>query len=214
MATRLITSILQGLTDGGSTEYDLVGVVEHLGPSMRSGHYHAYTRGTAQLSSATTKPSEEDDEATPQPPSQVQDREEEQKSMDPVESSENSIDDKLAEDTREGSPEASKLPQENGMTNGGSTTDTVEKNDETVSSIDQDSFAESQDDIQDVREAEGRSREDVSNYQGNATESAKQLLGKKRTGGWYKISDHHYSKTSLQEVLASEAYVLLYARRQ
>lgn len=213
MATRLTTSILQGLTDGGSTEYDLVGVVEHLGPSMRSGHYHAYTRGTAQRSSGNAKPSGGHDEATP-PPSQVQDQEEEQKSTDPVESSENSKDDRLAEETREGSPEAPNWPQEDGMTNGGSTTDTVEKNAKAISSIDQDSFAESQDDIQDVREAEGRSLEDVSKHQGNATESAKQLLGMKRTGGWYKISDHHYSKTSLQEVLASEAYLLLYARRQ
>lgn len=41
---------IENFDKGGSTaEYDLFGVVEHIGPTIKEGHYVAYVKGSSQI---------------------------------------------------------------------------------------------------------------------------------------------------------------------
>ena len=204
-------SQLQGLIDSGSTEYDLVGVVEHLGSSMRSGHYHAYTRGTAKADpgsdetlEAPAKPQEQNSTIEPQHSRYSADE-----SKIATESGETSTANRLDGEAREHAPKAADTSNQDQAVELIRAADEHKGGHDSIQSHSEDI---SGDRSSHEKNVEGQTPKVAKGKHGPGSESAPNAA-EERTGTWYKISDHHYSRVSLQEVLASEAYVLLYTRR-
>lgn len=195
----------------GSHTYDLVGLIEHQGTSMRSGHYYAYTRGTARLSESKTTELTNSTGASSQEGGQSLGQEE----------------------ASQGERSLNGMPQVDSSLNGGGEASEIDRAAQEDTVVREDSTANPEgitsngaSEVSQEVEPNFRGSEVKANERsrGNSSEVHAQdkpvrscpqrsEVDPARNEIWYKISDDSVYRSSLQQVLASEAYILLYARR-
>ena len=177
---------------------------------MRSGHYHAYTRGTARPPAGMSDPQE-----APAEPQKTEFDIESKHTTDRA--------DRGIEATE--SSKSRKADNSDGHARGPEASDTSDHDENLgqstaadghqggIGAIQSPAEGNSGDLVPIELDAERRDPEVMRKKHSPASGMAQFNVAGEETRTWYKISDHHYNKVSLQEVLASEAYVLLYTRR-
>lgn len=198
---------MQGVS-GQVTMYDLVGVIEHQGPSMRSGHYHAYTQGIARVPQGQ---SEGPDIGIM--PGGTQSQQTEAVSLSQTTPNGNLEASKEAgsESSNPGGPESSAQHTGSNANEAGGLNHGVEGggSGSVGQAVPDCSGADASPETQESGDSLGVAG---SKERGDSAVPGSQI-GSKKNEAWYKISDEHVQRTSLQQVLSTEAYVLLYERR-